>query len=182
MKWFIRIIGLIVLLFAGLCVVGFFQPATQTFERTLHINAFPEEVFYYVNDLREYERFGNLRSANPDVDIAYGGAESGVGQSAAWQIPGNPPVIGSQEIVESQPPEFVRTALNLNGMEASATYAIIPLDEGGVSILMRGERDLGGFPFIQRLTARTALPEYRQTFDDTLRRLKTVVEAENPQP
>ena len=43
---------------------------------------------------------------------------------------------------------------------------------------MREEISLGGFPYIQRLTARLGQAKINTDFDASLERLKTVVEAD----
>ncbi len=179
MKWFIRITGAIILLFVGLCVIGFFMPSNQTTERTININAAPDDVFHFITDLREHSQWSNLHVNNPDLQIAFGGAEYGVGQTAAWKTESPQSSTGIQEIIESRPPEFVRTIVNIDGLEGSATFAITPSeDESSVSVLMREEISLGGFPYIQRLTARLGQAKINTDFDASLERLKTVVEAD----
>ncbi len=155
------------------------MPSQQTTERSINIDAAPDDVFHYITDLREHTHWSNLHVNNPDLQIAYGGAEYGVGQTAAWQTETPQTSTGIQEIIESRPPEFVRTILNIDGLEGSATFAITPTDdESSVSVLMREEIALGGFPFIQRLTARLGQAKINTDFDASLERLKTVVEAE----
>jgi len=179
MKWFIRIMGAILLIFVGLCVGGFFMPAVQTTERTIEIEAVAEDVFHYLTDLREYPRWSVIHANNPDMQIAYGGSEYGVGQTAAWQIQTPRPSTGTQEIIESRPPEFVRTIVNIDGLEGAATFAISESEnEDKVSVLMRQEINLGGFPFVQRLTHQLSKSSLNSDFDAALARLKTVVEAE----
>jgi len=179
MKWFIRITGAILLLFVTLCVIGFFIPAVQTTERSIAIEAAPEDVFHYISDLREYERWSALYANNPNLTIAFGGAEYGVGQTAAWQIETPRLSTGTQEIIESQPPEFVRTIINIDGVEGAATFAISPTeDDDSVSVLMRMENNLGGFPYIQLLTHLLSKKATHTDFDAALVRLKTVVQSE----
>ena len=60
MKWLLRIIGLIILLFIAICAVGFFLPSTQTIERSIEVEAYPEDVFPYLNNLQLYSQWSPL--------------------------------------------------------------------------------------------------------------------------
>ena len=85
--------------------------------------------------------------------------------------------INSQEIIASQAPEFVQSALLLNGLPASATYALSPMDDGTL-IYIQFERELGGFPYVARLRKGGLEKALGKEFDEALARLKTIVESE----
>ncbi len=179
MKWLFRIIGLIMLAFIGMCVAGYFMPAVQTVERSVRINAYAEDVFPYINDLHNYSGWSPLYAAIADAQIVYGGAEEGIGQSMAWQGSSGAFPQGSQEISQSQPGEFVQVIVNLAGREATATHAILPGETGDyVTVLTKSEIDLGGFPYLGRIAAKSNQASREQQFDEALQRLKTIVETE----
>ena len=177
MKWLLRGIFLILLVFAGICTAGFFMPATQMVERSITIEAYPEDVFPFLNDLKLYSQWSPLYDRLRGAQIVYGGAETGIGQTVAWQGGPKNLLFGSQEIVQSQPGEFVQVKVNLAGRDATATHAILPLAEGeGVTVLTKSETALGGFPFLDRVAAKMRQGQREADFDIALKRLKTISE------
>ena len=177
MKWILRIIALILVIFAGLIGIGYFLPANQTVERNIEIDAYAEDIYALINDLRTHPQWEILTHDAAEVDMAFGGPESGVGQTAAWQTDKKPPVTGTQEIVESQAPEFVRSLLNVDGVLTTRTYAISQNDSSDlVYVLLRSEYELDGFPYLQRVGAKMSNGRIQKRLDRTLIRLKTIAE------
>jgi hypothetical protein len=178
MKWLLRGIFLVFLIFAGLIVGGYFLPATQLIERSIEIDAYPEDVFPFMNNLQAYSQWSPLYAQIQDAQIVYGGAEAGKGQTMAWQGSQGAYPFGSQEIVQSQAGEFVQVKVNLSGRTATATHAILPLEErDGVTVLTKSEIELGGFPYLERVRTKLRQGWFNDQFDQSLMRLKTVSEA-----
>ena len=177
MKWLLRGIFAIFLIFGIVIAVGFFMPASQLVERTIEVEAYPEDVFPFINNLESYSQWSPLYAQIPDAQIIYGGAEEGIGQTMAWQgSEGNYP-FGSQEIIQSQAGEFVQVKINLSGRDATATHAILPLSNGeGVTVLTKSEIALGGFPYLDRVRSKLRQGWYNDQFDQSLLRLKTIAE------
>lgn len=179
MKWLFRIIGLILLAFIGLCAAGFFMPAKQAVERSIQIDAYPEDVFPYINDLRNYAQWSPLSDVIINAQTIYGGADQGVGQSMAWQGGEGPFPYGSQEIIQSQAASFVQITVNLAGLNALSTHALSMDDESEmVTVLTKSEIDLGGFPYLGRISGKLNQSDQEQHFDEALLRLKTIVETQ----
>lgn len=180
MKWLLKGIGLIILLFIVVCIVGFFLPDRQTVERSIEIDAYPEDVFPLLNDLKKLSQWAPLHTHLADAEIIYGGANTGVGQTMAWQNgPGIYP-FGSQEIVQSQVGEFVQIESNLSGQQASATHAILLSDDGeSVTVLTKSEIPLGGFPYLRRVRSKIQSGALNDQFDRSLTRLKTISEVQS---
>jgi len=177
MKWLLRGIFLIILLFIGMCVVGAFLPANQIIERSITVDAYPEDVFLHINDLEAYAHWSPLHAQLIDAQIIYGGAEAGVGQTMAWQNGSGAYRFGSQEIVQSQEGKFVQVKTNLSGRNATATHAILPSeDEDSVTVLTKSEIPLGGFPYLERVRSKLRSAWFNDQFDTSLARLKTIVE------
>lgn len=178
MKWLLRCIFLIFLIFAGLIVVGYFMPQNQLIERSIEIDAYPEDIFPIINNLQTYSQWSPLYAQITDAQIVYGGAEAGNGQTMAWQGSAGAYPFGSQEIIQSQPSEFVQVKVNLSGRAATATHAILPLDNGtGVTVLTKSEIELGGFPYLERVRTKLRQGWFDEQFDQSLMRLKTVSES-----
>lgn len=177
MKWLLRGIFAIFLMFGAMIIVGYFIPATQRVERSIEVDAYPEDVFPFINNLQAYSQWSPLYAQIADAQIIYGGAEEGIGQTMAWQgSEGNYP-FGSQEIIQSQAGEFVQVKVNLSGRDTTATHAILPLANGdGVTVLTKSEIALGGFPYLDRVRSKLRQGWFDDQFDQSLMRLKTVSE------
>lgn len=179
MKWFFRSIGFIFILFLGLVAVGYFTSPTLKVDRSLSIDAYPEDIYVYLEDLEAFTRWAPWFARDPDANIIYGGADFGLGASVVWRVPGqtaeDAAQISREEIIAAQPPEFIQTSLLLGGEPASATYALSAAEEGTL-VYIQFERELGGFPYLQRLTKRSREAALGAEFDSALERLKTIVE------
>ena len=170
---------MIFMVFACLVVAGYVSPSNIEVERSTQIEAYPEDVFPYLNDLRNYDQWAALHMADPNAKFVFGGADSGIGQTAAWKSDDPRLGTGTQQIIASAPNEFVQLEVEAAGLPSSAFYGITEdASVDGVIVLIRTEVGLGGFPYIQRLVARTNKERMEQEFDLALNRLKTVVEAE----
>jgi len=178
MKWLLRGVFLIFLIFGAVILAGYFMPATQSIERSIEIEAYPEEVFPFLNNLEAYSQWSPLYAQITDAQMIYGGADKGIGQTMAWQGSEGAYPFGSQEITQSQSGEFVQVKVNLSGQEALATHAILPLANGeGVTVLTKSEIELGGFPYLSRVRSKLRQGWFDKQFDQSLMRLKTVSEA-----
>lgn len=183
MKWFFRITGLVILLFAGLALMGYFTSPLMTVTSSTEIDAAPEDVFPFMNDLRAFNSWSPWHAANPDADYVFGGADSGIGANVIWREPGinaeQSATFSSQEIIASQPPEFVQTQLVLGGEPASATYALSETEDGQTLVLIQYESELGDFPYVQRLAKSSRRSAMETDFESALQRLKTIAENQN---
>ena len=177
MKWLLRGVFLIFLIFAGLVTAGYFMPPIQSIERSIKIEAYPEDVFPFINNLQAYNQWSPLYAQISDAQMVYGGAESGKGQTMAWQGSSSAYPFGSQEIIQSQAGEFVQVKVNLSGRAATATHAIMPMEGGeAVMVLTKSEIELGGFPYLDRVRTKIRQGWFHDQFDQSLMRLKTISE------
>jgi len=147
MKWLFRIIGLILLIFIGLIIFGFTRPATQTVESSVIVGGDRDTVYAVMADLQTYPEWAGFGDSS--ANWVYGGAADGVGQSAAWQADEH---VGSLEILQAQPGEFVMVQTNGPLGDRLITLAV---DEQGETtlFLVQAELDLGGFPYLGRVVA-----------------------------
>ncbi len=96
---------------AVLLVVIAMQPPTVRYSRSVTINASANKVFDEVADFRKWMPWSPWEKLDPNTKRTYGGAQSGVGATYAWQ--GNANVgAGNMKIVEVRPNELIRLELN----------------------------------------------------------------------
>jgi uncharacterized protein YndB with AHSA1/START domain len=86
------------------------QPASYTVTRSAVVNAPPERVFPLVNDFHAWEQWSPWAKIDPEMSVAYYGAEAGQGAVYAWS--GNDDAgEGRMTILESQTPSLIRIRL-----------------------------------------------------------------------
>lgn len=147
MKWLFRIIGLTLLGFVLLCVVGAFMPAQQRVDSAIVLNTDVVTVYDIISDLQSYPEWAGL--GGEDSEWVFGGAEFGKGQTAAWQ---SGQAFGSVDILQSEPGQFVLLQTVGPLGEQTVTLALSEA-ERGTNFLIESSRELSGFPFIGRVAS-----------------------------
>ncbi len=126
-----------------LILIGFLLPNTVHVERSITINATPNEVFAWVNDLKVFNKWSPWAHVDPNTRYTYEGPSSGVGAKMIW-VSDHPGVgSGSQEIITSEPDRRVEIALDIGDQGSStAHYDLQP--EGSTTIVTWGfDTDFG---------------------------------------
>lgn len=126
-----KILLLLIILIAVFGVVVAMQPDEFEVERTAVIDAPASAVFEHVNNLRKWNEWSPWAKLDPNAKNSYAGPESGVNAAMSWS--GNMDVgVGSMEITESQPGEYVKYKLDfLEPMEGKSTAEMSLVPEGG---------------------------------------------------
>lgn len=181
MKWVIRIFGTIIGVFVLACAIGFFMPKEINVERSIQVYGQPEDIFPYFSDLEDYQAWSPWQGENTLSQYIVGGADEGVGQRAAWECSEVGCLPGTQEITIIQYPKLVQANLNLAGKDAGATYALMTAEnsDGSVTLLVRVDLNVGGFPFVQRLLTFNQEADLERRLDAALVRLKNLIKEDS---
>ena len=149
MKWLIRILGLIILFFIGLCVTGAFLPETQHVDKTINVPAEIEDVYAVVSDLQSYPEWSDF--GGEASQWVFGEDEFGIGQTANWQVgEGSKQKFGSLEVLQLESNEYVRLQVTDYSGQKIITIAINE-NADGTTCLIQAERQFGGFPYFSRI-------------------------------
>lgn len=141
----ISVVALVIVAAAG----GFLLPREVVVSRQVAINAPPDRVFEYVNDLKKFNEWSPWEQKDPGMKQTYSGPDSGVGQKVAWESTNKDVGSGTQEIIESVPGKHVKTALNFGDMgTANATFDLEGFD-GGTKITWGFRTDVGNNPLMR---------------------------------
>lgn len=167
MRWFFRITGLIFLVFALLVGFSALLPQTQTIERSQVFDLSVETIFDTVVDLRTHSSWSHL--VPESTALAYG-QMSGTGASAVWRQQGS---VGSIEIQQTIDSSLVLTSVHVGRASHVLTYVLAAEDTGTI-VLLRSDRDLGGFPYLHRLRAKIGEARTAAQMDASLVRLGQV--------
>lgn len=140
MKIIRTIIAAIVVLIVVIAAVGLFLPTKYTVERSVKIDAKPEEIHKYVGDLRMWEKWSPWREADPTLVVMPGAKSAGVGASQSWIGESG---TGALTITESSPSSGIRYDLIFDGSaygcRGSMTYESLPDGGTGVTWTMSGD-------------------------------------------
>lgn len=169
------LIGLVVLI-ALLAAVGLVLPDSAHVERSTVIEAPPDAVFAVVNNLRRFNEWSPWFDLDPDARYTFSGPESGVGSRADWSSDVPSVGAGSQEIVASEAPRLVRTALDFgNDGTAFAEIRLLP-ENGATRVTWALDTELGRNP-VDRYFGFFLDALLGPTYEDGLARLKRLVES-----
>ena len=147
MKWFIRAIAIILLVFISACVAGAFMPAQQRIDKGVVLDSDVLSVYEIISDLRSYPEWSGF--GGPDSEWVFGGANVETGQTAAWQSGDN---FGSLEILQADPGQFVVVKTVGPSGEQTVSLALSEADVG-TNFLIEATYDLGGFPYLGRIAS-----------------------------
>ena len=172
----IGIVALLVLFF----VVGFLLPREVYVERSVKIDASPQQVFAMVNDFRQFNRWQPWHQIDPTTRYVFEGPATGAGARMNWYSDHPEVGDGMQEILLSEPYSRVRAALDFGtGGLAHADY-LVDATDGGSILTWTLESDMGGNPlgrYVGLMMDGMIGPAYEQG----LGKLKEILESE-PEP
>ncbi len=132
LKWF----GILLLVLA---VVGLIIPNDVNVTRSIEIDATPEQIHYYINDLEQWPSWSPWVTADPSMKTTIGDIKSGVGATQSWQGESGS---GSLTITESSVESGVVYDMSFEGdpgvYQAGLVYQ--PTDKGTrVTWFMKGK-------------------------------------------
>lgn len=138
-------LALILLIIAG----GFLLPSAVHVERDIVVNAAPETVYTLISDFHAWDAWSPWAKLDPNAEMTISG--SGLGQTMTWASD-NPQVgQGSQEIVEMDAPNTLKTHLDFGDMGmADATFTLVPEDDQTRIIWSLDTDSRAGVPFLKQ--------------------------------
>lgn len=130
----------------ALAGIAYLLPRHVQVERTTVIQAPQATVFALVNGFRLFNKWSPWAGLDPDATYAYEGPETGVGAKMSWTGDAKKVGSGSQEIVESRPPEMVKTGLDFGDQGKATAQFILAADGAGTRITWSFDSDMGMNP------------------------------------
>ena len=177
MKFLKILLKSLLLLIVVLAVVSLFLPSKSEVSRSVRIDAPPAEVFPYVNDFRQFNRWSPWFGIDPDTEYEFSGPASGVGAKLEWSSEDPNVGKGSQEIVASVEPERVDTRLEFDGQgDANAAFVLVP-KEGGTQVTWQFDVEWGYNP-IGRYMGLMMDEMVGKSYEEGLQKLKLLAEGE----
>lgn len=170
MKWLFRSIALTLLVFIMLGVVGAFMPAQQRVDASVDLKSDVLSVYEIISDLRSYPEWSGI--GGPDSEWVFGGADIETGQTAGWGVGDK---FGSLEILQAEPGKFVVLKTSDDFGEQTISLALNE-SEVGTSFLIEATRDLGGFPYFNRIASIRQKTTIKRTLNRSTQGLSQMVE------
>lgn len=175
MKWVFRSIFLILIVSVIAGIFGATRPSEIGTEQVRVIDAAPEDIFPYFNNLETHVFWSPWLTGDTDINVVYGGPPEGRGQTMAWRSRKDAIGIGTQEIAESRPGVFVRADMETHKQALVMTYSVSENYAGDTVALLGAQADLGGFPFVQRLFAGRRIAGLDAKLEASLENLDRIV-------
>ena len=160
-----------------LVVVGLVLPRQVHVERSIVIDAPQAQLFDTLNGFKRFNEFSPWAALDPDTQYAYEGPESGVGAKMSWVSTNEDVGSGTNEIIESASPDFIRARLDFGGQLAEATFKFEPAD-GGTRVTWGFDCDTGSNP-IMRFVGLMLDGWIGADYENGLAKLKEVMEQDN---
>ena len=144
------------LIFILMSVVGFFGvlmllgPKGESFERSIIVEAPPQQVFEYINSLQDLSKWNPWSEMDPDMKKNYVGEEGAIGSSYHWESDHPDVGTGKQTIMEIIPNKEISTLLQFTApfeSESTSKIELKPLEGDRTEVSWSLQTD---FPIFQR--------------------------------
>jgi hypothetical protein len=136
------LIGILIFILI-LLQIGLFLPREFRFERTVWIDADPEDIFPYINDIKEWEKWTVWNYDNDRTfKASYSGTENGAGSIISWTSEKHGD--GNLEIILSIEDRLITydKILQKEGFKSNGKIELIEID-GGTTVIWTEEGDFG---------------------------------------
>ncbi|MEM7361894.1 MAG: SRPBCC family protein [Bacteroidota bacterium] len=174
MKILKTIFSILVILIVVVVVVGLFLPTSYTVERSVVIDATPQEIHNYVGDLNNWDSWEPWREADPSIVITKGEKTKGVGASQSWVGDTGD---GALTFTKDSVNEGVEYDLVFDGgsYESQSAITYDPLENGDTKVTWTMSGDVG-MPIVGGYFALMMDSMVGDTFDKGLSNLKNTVD------
>ena len=129
---FKKILIVISTLLILLLVLMFAMGKSYHFEKSIIINASPEEVYQHVNSSKKFNHWNPWFDLDPNINVEYSGEDGKVGEQYCWK--GNDKVgEGCHQILSLVPDQIVKTKMMFKKPFESDGYSDIIVSKDGNS-------------------------------------------------
>jgi len=144
------------LIFILMSVVGFFGvlmllgPKGESFERSIIVEAPPQQVFEYINSLQDLSKWNPWSEMDPDMKKNYVGEEGTIGSSYNWESDHPDAGTGKQTLMEIIPNKEISTLLQFTApfeSDSTSKIELKPLEGDRTEVSWSLQTD---FPLFQR--------------------------------
>lgn len=124
MSWLKRILGILASLLIVVVVAGLILPSKVHVERSIAINAQPQEIFSLIDNFENWDQWSPWAKIDPEAEYTIVG--QGLGQKMLWSSEDPRVGNGSQEIIALDIPKHLKTHLDFGKQGlADASFDLI---------------------------------------------------------
>lgn len=167
----------VLLILIIIVVAGLFLPTSYTVERSITVDASPEEVHQHVGDLTKWDEWAPWKEEDPTIVVTRGDKTKGVGASQSWVGESGD---GALTITKDSPEEGIEYDLVFEGgqyvCQSAVVYEELSKGETKVTWIMNGDMET---PVIGGYFAILMDSMVGDMFDRGLQNLKTKVEQDS---
>lgn len=148
MKFLKNLLVFLIALLVVAAVVGFFLPTNYELERSIRVDASPDEIYALVGDLKRWEDWTPWKKSDPTLVVTLGEKTRGVGASQSWKGDSGE---GALTFTKADPASGVAYDMSMNEGKYKSTGAVSWSKEGSgtkVTWSMQGDVPmpvLGGY-------------------------------------
>ena len=161
-------------LIVALLIIGMFLPKQYTVERSIIIDAQPEDIYADVVNLREWKNWGVWFKRDPNMVVSYSGPDRAIGMRSSWksETEGD----GEMEITQLEHNKKVVYRLYFPEFDMGSTgvFEFVSSPEGTM-VTWRDEGEVGNNP-IDRYFVLMMDSFIGPDFEMGLENLKTIIE------
>ena len=171
----LKIIGIgLAAAFALFTAGGFLLPSTMHVERSIVVDAAPEDIYPLISDFeRGWSRWNPF--VDEDMEVTYAGSESGVGAQQRWVYDDGD---GTMTITEADPARGVEFDLVMMQESFRIEGSLLcERTQGGTKLTWTDEMDIGGNPY-SRYMALVIGASIGDHFEEGLATIKQVAEGD----
>jgi effector-binding domain-containing protein len=180
MKTLKKIILVFVAIVALAAVIGMFMSSHAHIERSMVLKAPAENIFYQVNELKNWNNWMPFNKMDKNMKITWGAKTEGEGASYSWESTNSSVGKGSITITKVVPQESVATMLHFEGMSDANSLYKLEKSDSGTKVVWAFDGDMGSNPF-KRLMRPIMEKGLSSIFDRGLRELDSSAKV-NPAP
>ena len=142
MKILRALIAAVVALILVIVAVGLILPSTYTVERSILIDARPEDIHEYVGNLEKWDEWSPWKEEDPSIVVTLGEKTSGVGASQSWVGDSG---TGALTVTESSPTGGIKYDLLFDGgtYECVSSMMYDQLQDGRTKVTWGMSGDMG---------------------------------------
>lgn len=133
-----KILKILLITFVGiiliLLIVSFFLPAKFHTQRSLHMNAKPEQVFKLINNFKNWDQWDPWHLKDTLAQKNYNEIAEGKGASYSWKSKVDEVGEGTLTIIESVPNQKVQNEMQFKGMGYSRSDFLIEPGDSGITL------------------------------------------------
>ena len=130
-------------LFGLFILVGLMLPNKMLVQQSVGIDAPPERIFPFVNNLKEFNRWAPWSGQDNPVYFNYSGPDSGIGARMTWSNDDGGSQTGSQEIIQSNSPSQVTFSVDFGPQGAATTAFELEATTTGARVTWRFDYEIG---------------------------------------